>query len=93
MSIKKRPSTNTPAPNLDAFINGAPDAATAPQAAPSTPPKERRKVGKQVSVSLALPEDLLNRIDAAAQALSISRAAFIKMAVTRVISAEKTTWR
>lgn len=73
-NITRRPVTNS----ADAFINAAPDA-------PAAPAKTIRKVGNQVAISLAMPPDLLNQIDLAAAASNISRAAFIKHALSRAI--------
>lgn len=62
----------------DEFIGSAPDAK-----------KPIRAHGKQVAISLALPRELLDRADAMAKELCISRAAFIKLALHRLISAEE----
>jgi len=76
-NIKRRPVNQT----ADAFINGAPDAA----ATTATPAKSIRKVGNQVAISLAMPPELLDQIDQAAAASNISRAAFIKHALSRAV--------
>ena len=88
-NITRRPTqTPTPAPKaneaaLAAFIGGAPDAAPAPTAeAPAVP---RKMIGKQTAISLALPPDLLEKIDQMANSLSITRAGFIKQALTRAV--------
>ena len=93
MAITKRPAAATAKPALDPtaaerFINGAPDAA--PAAAPAAAPVARSKVvvGKQLQVTFALPADLLVKVDGAAKSLNISRAAFIKQALTRAVMAE-----
>jgi hypothetical protein len=73
---------------LAKFIGGAPDAApavaTAPPAAPAHP---RKMAGKQAQITFALPPDLLDKVDHMAESLSISRAAFIKQALTRAVNA------
>lgn len=83
MSITRRPAAKT----ADAFINGAPDAVATPPAA-TAPAKTIRKVGNQVAISLAMPPELLEQIDQAAAASNISRAAFIKQALSRAVVAE-----
>ena len=90
MAITKRPTTKPaidPAA-ADRFIGGAPDAA--PAAAPASAAVARSNVvkGKQVQVSFALPAELLVKVDATADGLSISRAAFIKQALSRAVMAE-----
>jgi len=80
-NITRRPATK----NADAFINGAPDA-TVTKTAPAAPAKTIRKAGNQVVISLAMPPELLQQIDQAAAASNISRAAFIKHALSRAIS-------
>jgi hypothetical protein len=85
MTIIKRP-TGKPPKSVDEFIRGAPDASSqAPAAAPITKGVQQ---GKQAQISLAMPPELLAKVDAAAGRLSISRAAFMKMAITRAIDAE-----
>ena len=81
-NITRRPATK----NADAFINGAPDAVV-PKAAPAAPAKTIRKAGNQVVISLAMPPELLQQIDQAAAASNISRAAFIKHALSRAVVA------
>lgn len=44
--------------------------------------------GNQAQISFTLPPELLNKVNATAEKLSISRAAFIKLAITRAIEAE-----
>lgn len=88
MSIVKRPQTKS----VDDFIKGAPDAApevAAPAAAVAEEVISRVMLGKQAQISLAMPPDLLARVDDAAKKLSISRAAFIKLALTRAVVAEQ----
>ncbi len=72
---------------LAKFIAGAPDAApvAAPPAAPAHP---RKMAGKQAQITFALPPELLDKVDHMAGSLSISRAAFIKQALTRAVMAE-----
>lgn len=61
---------------VEKFIAGAPDAAKADKGTPS---------GKQVQISLAMPRELLEAVDAAARALALSRAAYIKQALAKAV--------
>ncbi len=95
MAITRPPKKTTPDPAVDQaaaerFISGAPDsarAATGPAAASVAASNVVK--GNQVQISFALPGDLLMRVDAVAGSLSISRAAFIKQALTRAVMAEQ----
>ena len=95
-NITRRPSSATaPADKsvneaaLAKFIAGAPDAAPAVTAAPPAAPAHPRKMaGKQAQITFALPPELLDKVDDMANSLSISRAAFIKQALTRAVNAE-----
>lgn len=87
MAIVRRPAS-TVQKTADDFIQGAPDAASAVAAPPFTPITKGVQQGKQAQISLAMPPELLAKVDAAADRLSISRAAFMKMAITRAIDAE-----
>ncbi len=74
---------------LAKFIAGAPDAAPTVTAAPPAAPTHPRKMaGKQAQITFALPPELLDKVDQMAGSLSISRAAFIKQALTRAVIAE-----
>jgi hypothetical protein len=87
MAIVKRP----PNKSVEDFIKGAPDsvpAAAAPAAAVADETIKRVMLGKQAQISLAMPLDLLTRIDEQAARLSISRAAYIKQAVSRAVEGE-----
>ncbi len=93
MAITRRPSHTAAKPAIDPgaaerFIKGAPDAAIV---APAAPAEAASKVvkGHQVQISFALPAELLNKVDAASDSLSISRAAFIKQALSRAVVAEQ----
>lgn len=91
MAIVKRPMSAQPK-TADDFIQGAPDAVPAANTAPTAIPITKGvQQGKQAQISLAMPPELLAKVDAAAERLSISRAAFMKMAVTRAIDAEEKT--
>lgn len=94
MAITRRPPATAKKTTVDQaaaerFIKGAPDAPTT-ESPPPAPPVARSKVvkGHQVQVSFALPAELLVKVDATADSLSISRAAFIKQALTRAVQAE-----
>lgn len=95
-NITRRPSsTAAPAAKpvneaaLAKFIAGPPDAAPAVIAAtPAAPAHTRKMAGKQAQITFALPPELLDKVDNMANSLSISRAAFIKQALTRAVKAE-----
>lgn len=73
---------------LAKFIAGAPDAAPAVTTAPpATPAHPRKMAGNQAQITFALPPELLDKVDNMANSLSISRAAFIKQALTRAVNA------
>ena len=81
MAIVKRP-VNAPPKTADDFINAAPDAT--PEA-PAPAPMKGVQQGKQSQISLAMPPELLAKVDAAADRLSISRAGFIKMTLSQAV--------
>lgn len=62
-----------PAEAVQAFIKKAPDAA-----APAT-------TDDQKQISLKMTQELLDKVDAAAKALNISRAGFIKMCLSNAV--------
>ena len=87
MAIVKRPQTKS----VDSFIDGAPNAAleeAEPAAAVAEEAIKRVMLGKQAQISLAMPLELLAKVDEQAHKLSISRAAFIKQALSRAVMAE-----
>ena len=92
MALTKRPASTMKPPvdpvAADRFISGAPDAATAAAVATPQAPRSNVARGKQVQVSLAMPPDLLVKVDQAADDLNITRAAFIKQALSRAVMAE-----
>lgn len=68
---------------------GPPDtAAVAAVKIPAASGHPRKMAGKQAQITLALPPELLDKVDHMANSLSISRAAFIKQALTRAVMAE-----
>lgn len=74
MAITRPPKPiNTAA--AQAFIEAAPDATV----------RKGVKKGKREQISHTLPTDLLARIDEAAEALNMSRAAFINMGVLQLL--------
>ena len=85
MAIVKRPSSQTaPSTTAEAFIQGAPDAtAEVPPAGPGV------MLGKQRQVSFAMPPELLTKVDETARKLSLTRAGFMKLALTRAVEAEE----
>lgn len=70
-----------PTSSADEFILGAPDAARSPL--------KNTLQGKQMQISLAMPPDLLIRVDEAARKLSLTRAGFIKLALSRQVEQEE----
>lgn len=86
MAIVKRPTQpTTSSRTAEAFIQGAPDAADLF----SDPPAASGVMqGRQRQVSLAMPPELLARVDEAARKLSLTRAGFMKLALTRAVEAE-----
>jgi len=86
MSITKRPVSKAA---LAQFVAGAPDAAAEAQAvaqpAKTGKPGRPAKAEKPVQISIALPAELLAEVDQAANALSISRAAFMKQALAKAL--------
>lgn len=87
MAIIKRPLT-PPVKSADDFILGAPDGK--PDTLPVTPASAKRVLqGKQAQISLAMPPELLTRVDETARKLSLTRAGFIKLALSRLVEQEK----
>lgn len=86
MTITRRPQTPS-VKSADDFILGAPDA---PPKTSSVAPVTARTVlqGKQSQISLAMPPELLARVDETARKLSLTRAGFIKLALSRQIEKE-----
>lgn len=85
MAIVKRPVSTQPK-SADDFIQGAPDAVPAANTAPTAIPITKGvQQGKQAQISLAMPPELLAKVDAAAERLSISRAGFIKMTLAQAV--------
>ena len=86
MAIVKRPThPTTSGRTAEAFIQGAPDAATD---SADSPVNQGVIQGKQRQVSLAMPPELLAKVDEAARKLSLTRAGFMKLALTRAVAAE-----
>lgn len=71
MTVSRRPAAV-----VESFINQAPDA---------QPASERMSNGKQAQISLAMPLELLDKVDAAARALNLSRAGYIKMCLSTAV--------
>ena len=68
--------TKRPSETVDSFIKKAPDAAA---------PVTSAATDDQKQISLKMPNDLLDKVDAAAKALNISRAGFIKMCLSNAV--------
>lgn len=84
MAITKRPAAKSEK-SIEDFIGGAPDAA---QSRPTATKAKGVMKGHQRQISLAMPVDLIARMDAAARKLSLTRAGFLKLAVSRAVTAE-----
>ena len=67
-----------PAETVESFIKKAPDAAA---------PAMNAATDDQKQISLKMSNELLDKVDAAAKALNISRAGFIKMCLSNAIKA------
>lgn len=65
-----------PPKQVSNFISGAPD---------SSKNDKGVQVGKQTQISLAMPPNLLAKVDEAANALSLTRAGYIKMCLSRAV--------
>jgi hypothetical protein len=86
--VVKNPPKNIDEVALAKFIGGAPDAAPdAVDAPPAARTKRIKMKGHQAQITFALPLELLDKVDDMAESLSISRAAFIKQALTRAVNA------
>lgn len=72
---------------LARIIAGAPDATPEERQAGSK--HARKMAGNQAQITFALPPELLDKVDHMASSQSISRAAFIKLALTRAVNAEQ----
>ncbi len=83
MAIIKRPTMPTAAPTAEQFIQGAPDATRVDE-----PAAQGVMLGRQRQISLTLPPELLERVDEVARRLSLTRAGFMKLALTRAVEAE-----
>lgn len=87
MAITKKPSAKT----VDSFIGAAPDASAAAEKRPGEVSELRGKRGTIVrrgnnaQITLTLPPDLLQRVDARAEELGLSRTALIKFAVSKAL--------
>lgn len=65
-----------PPKQVSSFIAGAPDGSKLTKGV---------RVGKQAQISLAMPPGLLAKVDEAANALSLTRAGYIKMCLSRAV--------
>ena len=65
-----------PPKQVSSFIAGAPDGSKL---------EKGIRVGKQAQISLAMPPGLLAKVDEAARALSLTRAGYIKMCLSRAV--------
>lgn len=80
MTIKKSVKiVQNTSPNVDAFIGGAPDAGSKPVGVIR---------GKKQIITIGFAPEALERIDAAAAKVGISRAAWINLACAKLAAAE-----
>lgn len=86
MIVSKPPKPVEPAATkaADAFIDGAPDAAPANRKGTG----RGVKVGKKEQIPVIMAPDLLERLDAVAAKLSMSRSATITLAVNQFLKSE-----
>ncbi len=86
MTIIKRPThPTTTSRKTETFTQGAPDAASPIS---DTQTSQGVMLGKQRQVSFAMPPELLERVDEAARKLSLTRAGYMKMVLSRGLEAE-----
>lgn len=86
MAIIKRPvSPKARTSSAEDFIQGAPDA---PDLFSDLPAAQGVMQGRQRQVSFAMPPELLAKVDETARKLSLTRAGFMKLALTRAVEAE-----
>lgn len=64
---------------VEKFIAGAPDAAKADKGT---------RTGKRVQMSLAMPSEVLDKVDTAAVRFNTSRAGYIKMTLSRAVEVD-----
>ena len=93
MAITARPTSQSPKTPvsqaaIDKFIGSAPDAAPAQAVVSTAKVFSGTLRGKQAPITFTLPPELLAKVDEQAHKLSISRAAFIKQALSRAVVAE-----
>lgn len=77
--IKKPQKPVEKAAAIEAFIGGAPDAAT------QAPAPQRVRKGKKLQITLTISEDMLARVDAKAAQIGQSRAAVINLAIAQLL--------
>jgi hypothetical protein len=93
MGLTKKPAR---AANIDAFIQGAPDAVPAPTAQapvaarPAAAPiaEPAPKASRKQGISVTMQPALLAQLDDTAQRMGLSRAAAISLAVSRLVASE-----
>jgi hypothetical protein len=87
--VAKNPPKDIDEAALAKFIDAASDAAPAAAEAPSAAHDRKvKRKGRQAQITFALSPELLDKDDHMAGSLSISRAAFVKQALTRAVNAE-----
>ncbi|MNC73740.1 hypothetical protein D3C76_366020 [compost metagenome] len=82
MSISSKPQRTTETATATAFITAAPDGGhKAPEA------RKGVRKGKRLQITHTISEDMLERLDNAADATGQSRAALINLAIFRMLEA------
>ncbi|MCY1461121.1 hypothetical protein D9M71_787450 [compost metagenome] len=82
MSISSKPQRTAESTTATAFITAAPDGGhKAPE------PRKGVRKGKRQQITHTIGDDLLERLDNAAQATGQSRAALINLAIFRMLEA------
>ncbi|OGB68975.1 MAG: hypothetical protein A2486_02665 [Burkholderiales bacterium RIFOXYC12_FULL_65_23] len=89
-TVKRHSHPITPNKTAKASIQGSPDT---PDLFSEPPAAQGMMQGRQRQVSFAMPPELLARVDETARKLSLTRAGFMKLALTRAVEAEKAQGR
>lgn len=80
MAIQRKPKGKKPS-NVEDFISGAPDAGSAP----SSEARKGVKKGRKEQITVTMPTERIEKLDAMAERECLSRAALINMGVQRLL--------
>lgn len=83
MAIRDRSANGAKAKPGEAFIGRVPD-----RVGEERVPRKGVKKGNKEQISLTISPDMLARVDSAAAALGISRAAYVNQAVARALTSD-----